>query len=64
MNPNNREFSGKVVFVTGAGTGNGAAIAERFVAAGAQVALVSRSLALLSLPETGAIAEAACHPEA
>lgn len=42
-----QEFSGKVVLVTGAGTGNGEAIAARFVAGGAQVALLSRTLAPL-----------------
>lgn len=47
MNSAPQEFLGKVVFVTGAGTGNGEAIAERFAAAGAQVALVGRSLAPL-----------------
>lgn len=42
------EFAGKVALVTGAGTGNGEAIAERLVAGGASVALVSRHLAPLS----------------
>lgn len=36
------EFSGKVAFVTGAGTGIGAAVARRFVEAGGQVALMGR----------------------
>lgn len=38
------EFSGKVALVTGAGTGNGEAIAERLFAEGAAVGLVSRRL--------------------
>lgn len=38
------EFKEKVVFVTGAGTGNGEAISERLYAGGASVVLVSRSL--------------------
>jgi NAD(P)-dependent dehydrogenase (short-subunit alcohol dehydrogenase family) len=36
------EFNEKVAFVTGAGTGNGEAIAERLYAGGASVVLVSR----------------------
>lgn len=39
------EFKGKVAFVTGAGTGNGEAIAERLYAGGASVVLASRCLA-------------------
>lgn len=39
------EFKDKVVFVTGAGTGNGEAIAERLYAGGASVVLASRHLA-------------------
>ena len=38
------EFKEKVAFVTGAGTGNGEAIAERLYAGGASVVLVSRHL--------------------
>ena len=38
------ELAGKVALVTGAGTGNGEAIAERLFAGGASVALVSRRL--------------------
>ncbi|MDD3689646.1 MAG: SDR family NAD(P)-dependent oxidoreductase, partial [Synergistaceae bacterium] len=38
------EFKGKVALVTGAGTGNGEAIAARLHAGGACVALVSRRL--------------------
>jgi NAD(P)-dependent dehydrogenase (short-subunit alcohol dehydrogenase family) len=38
------EFKEKVAFVTGAGTGNGEAIAERLYAGGASVVLVSRQL--------------------
>ena len=38
------EFSGKVALITGAGTGNGEAIAERLFAGGASVGLVSRRL--------------------
>ncbi|RFA25515.1 short-chain dehydrogenase [Alkalilimnicola ehrlichii] len=38
------EFRDKVALVTGAGTGNGEAIAERLCAGGAAVALVSRRL--------------------
>lgn len=38
------EFTGKVAFVTGAGTGNGEAIAERLYSGGASVALVNRHL--------------------
>ena len=38
------EFKNKVAFVTGAGTGNGEAIAERLFAGGASVVLVSRRL--------------------
>ncbi|MCB1754460.1 MAG: SDR family oxidoreductase [Gammaproteobacteria bacterium] len=38
------EFNGKVAFVTGAGTGNGEAIAERLYADGASVVLSSRRL--------------------
>ena len=36
------DFSGQVAFVTGAGTGIGAAVARRFVEAGGQVALMGR----------------------
>ena len=36
------EFKEKVALVTGAGTGNGEAIAERLYASGASVVLVSR----------------------
>lgn len=39
------EFNGKVALVTGAGTGNGEAIAERLHAGGASVVLVSRRIA-------------------
>jgi len=42
------EFDGHVAFVTGAGTGNGEAIAERLVAGGAAVALAGRRLAPLA----------------
>ncbi|NJL46238.1 MAG: SDR family oxidoreductase [Leptolyngbyaceae cyanobacterium SM2_5_2] len=38
------EFTGKVALITGAGTGNGEAIAERLFAGGASVGLVSRRL--------------------
>lgn len=38
------EFSGKTALITGAGTGNGEAIAERLFAGGAFVGLVSRRL--------------------
>ena len=38
------EFSGKTALITGAGTGNGEAIAERLFAGGASVGLVSRRL--------------------
>lgn len=38
------EFTGKVALITGAGTGNGEAIAERLFAGGAAVGLVSRRL--------------------
>ncbi|MCE8015536.1 SDR family NAD(P)-dependent oxidoreductase [Halomonas sp. MCCC 1A17488] len=38
------EFTGKVAVVTGAGTGNGEAIAERLHAGGASMVLVSRRL--------------------
>ena len=38
------EFSGKVALITGAGTGNGEAIAERLFSGGASVGLVSRRL--------------------
>lgn len=38
------EFKDKVTFVTGAGTGNGEAIAKRLYAGGASVVLVSRRL--------------------
>lgn len=38
------EFKDKVALVTGAGTGNGEAIAERLYAGGASVMLVSRRL--------------------
>ncbi|MFH2135130.1 MAG: SDR family NAD(P)-dependent oxidoreductase [Pseudomonadota bacterium] len=43
------EFQDKVAFVTGAGTGNGEAIAERLYAGGASVVLASRSLAPVQL---------------
>lgn len=43
------EFKDKVAFVTGAGTGNGEAIAERLYAGGASVVLVSRRLAPVQL---------------
>ncbi|MEO8298608.1 MAG: SDR family oxidoreductase [Burkholderiales bacterium] len=39
------DFTGQVVLVTGAGQGNGAAMARGFAATGAQVALVDRNLA-------------------
>lgn len=41
------EFTGKVAFVTGAGTGIGAAVARRFVEAGGRVALMGRRRELL-----------------
>lgn len=44
---NPQEFAGHVALVTGAGTGNGEAIAERLFTGGADVALVSRRLSPL-----------------
>jgi NADP-dependent 3-hydroxy acid dehydrogenase YdfG len=38
------EFTDKVAFITGAGTGNGEALAERLYAGGASVVLASRRL--------------------
>ena len=38
------ELSGQVAWVSGAGTGNGEAIAERLLSGGARVALVGRRL--------------------
>ncbi|MBP7050043.1 MAG: SDR family oxidoreductase [Phycisphaerae bacterium] len=38
------EFRGRVALITGAGTGNGEAIAERLFAGGASIGLVSRDL--------------------
>ena len=43
------EFKNKVAFVTGAGTGNGEAIAERLYAGGASVVLASRRLVPVQL---------------
>jgi len=39
------DFAGKIVAVTGAGQGNGAAIARGFAAAGATVAVIDRNIA-------------------
>jgi NAD(P)-dependent dehydrogenase (short-subunit alcohol dehydrogenase family) len=52
------DLTGKVVFVTGGGTGIGGAVARRFVERGAQVAVVGRRVELLEqlANEIGAIA--------
>jgi len=53
-------LSGKIVIVTGAGTGIGAATVRRFVEEGAKVVLVGRTLdnlenAVSGLPETQSV---------
>lgn len=49
MNTHHRIFEGRVVVITGAAGGIGSAIARRFIAEGANVALVDASEKLLSL---------------
>ena len=52
------DFAGKVVCVTGAGTGIGSAIAREFVAAGARVAFLGRRLNKLQEAAHGLAADA------
>ena len=46
-----RNFKGRVAVITGAGSGIGAAIAERLAREGYRVAIIAETEALLDLPE-------------
>lgn len=50
-------FTGKVALVTGAGTGIGRAVAQRYAAEGAQVLIVGRTEATLSETASASILE-------
>jgi NAD(P)-dependent dehydrogenase (short-subunit alcohol dehydrogenase family) len=54
MTPGPGRFGGKVVVVTGAGSGIGAAAADRFVAEGARVVYADRAAGRLSRVATSA----------
>ena len=63
MNPLNHDFSGQVVVVTGGGRGLGRAIAQGFIEAGADVAVVGRDVARLAeaVRELNATGPGAAH---